>query len=176
MAAPPERVYAALATLGEYPTWWPQVRSVEQVTQETAVVRIRSVLPYTLQLVLTREVEDRAMGLLRVRIRGDLSGWSQWEVLRAGVASRQPDRAPGDSDGHPGERGAASVARFTEQVEVTGALRPVARPAAVLLRANHRAMMHAGARGLDRLLAERPSEQAHRLRGWLRATRSLPRL
>lgn len=101
MAAPPERVYAALATLGEYPTWWPQVYSVEQVTQETAVVRIRSVLPYTLQLVLTREVEDRAMGLLRVRIRGDLSGWSQWEVLRAGVASRQPDRPRATVTGTP---------------------------------------------------------------------------
>lgn len=148
-------MYAVLAAVGEYPTWWPQVRSVERIDADSAVVAVRSVLPYTLRLVLTRDLEDPDLGVLRVRVGGDLSGWSQWDVLR-GAQTRSADGGrAGGSDAHAGGGGAATVARFTEQVEVTGALGRVAGPAAPLLRANHRAMMRAGARGLARLLGQR---------------------
>ncbi len=123
-------MFAVLADLGDYPSWWPQVRSVVRIDDDAAEVVVRSVLPYTLRLVLTREVEDEANGLLRVGIGGDLCGWSQWVVR---------DDGP-------------TVAEFTEEVEVAGALGAVARPGARLMRANHRAMMHGGERGLARHL------------------------
>lgn len=146
-------MYAVLAAVGEYPTWWPQVRSVERIDADSAVVAVRSVLPYTLRLVLTRDVEDPDLGVLRVRVGGDLSGWSQWEVLRTSGTGRED--GAGARHGHADWDGAVTVARFSEQVQVTGALGLLAGPAAPLLRANHRAMMGAGARGLARLLGDR---------------------
>lgn len=128
-------MYAVLAAVGDYPTWWPQVRSVDQVAEDAAAVVVRSVLPYTLRLVLTRETEDPRHGVLRVRVTGDLDGYAQWVVSST-------------------TRRAGAAAEFTEEVEVTGALGRVARPAAALLRANHLAMMRAGERGLERLLGE----------------------
>lgn len=126
-------MYAVLAAVGDYPTWWPQVRSVEQVATDAVRVAVRSVLPYTLRLVLTRETEDPQRGVLRVRVTGDLDGYAQWVVRSAG---------------------GAATAEFTEEVAVTGALGRAARPAATLLRANHLAMMRAGERGLKRALSE----------------------
>lgn len=123
-----------LAAVGEYPTWWPQVRSVDRVAEDSAAVIVRSVLPYTLRLVLTREVEDRRTGVLRVAVEGDLRGHAQWTL-------------------GPAQDGAGTLAEFTEEVDVAGAMARVARPAAPLLRANHGAMMRAGERGLARLLA-----------------------
>lgn len=122
-----------LAAVADYPTWWPQVRSVKRIDDDSATVEVRSVLPYTLHLVLTREVEDPGTGLLRVRIGGDLVGWSQWELAEDSVSGR-------------------TAAEFTEEVQVTGALGVAARPAAPLMRANHLAMMRGGERGLAALL------------------------
>lgn len=121
-----------LAAVGDYPAWWPQVRSVERVHDDVAAAVVRSVLPYTLRLVLTRQVQDEPHGLLRVGLGGDLRGWSQWIVRDAG-------------DG-------TTLAEFTEEVTVGGALAVVARPGAGLMRLNHRAMMHGGERGLRTLL------------------------
>lgn len=124
-------MYAVLAAVDDYAVWWPQVRSVARVDDETTRVVVRSVLPYTLRLLLTREIEDGPAGLLRAGIGGDLRGWSQWVVR-------------GD-DGH-------TVAEFTQEVEVAGALGAVARPGARLLRRNHDAMMRGGRKGLLRHL------------------------
>lgn len=123
-----------LAAVADYPTWWPQVRSVERIDDDSATVQVRSVLPYSLQLVLTREVEDPGTGLLRVRIGGDLAGWSQWELTQDPVSGR-------------------TAAEFTEEVQVTGVLGLAARPASPLMRANHLAMMRGGERGLAALLS-----------------------
>ncbi|MFF5324546.1 SRPBCC family protein [Janibacter hoylei] len=79
-AAPREAVLAALADIEGYPAWWPQVRAVGRLDERSGRARIRSALPLTLHLVLTREIEDHARGRLRVRLDGDLEGWAQWSV------------------------------------------------------------------------------------------------
>jgi uncharacterized protein YndB with AHSA1/START domain len=132
LPAPFERTYAALADVERYDRWWPQVRSLERIDDVSGRVTIRSVLPYTLHLVLTREAEDEGSGLLRVGVAGDLDGWCQWQV-----------RGDGDD----------TVAVFDQEAVVTPAL--LARTASLtapLLRANHAWMMRAGQVGLARHL------------------------
>jgi hypothetical protein len=122
------RLFEVLADVGSYPTWWPQVRAVARVDDETAHVVARSLLPYSLDLVLTRAVEDPDAGILEVRIGGQLDGWSRW-TLR--------------------ETGAHTAVRYEQEVVTPGALMRtashVARPALV---ANHAWMMRGGRRGL----------------------------
>src|SRR5699024_5989209 len=74
------RVVAVLADIEHYPRWWPQVRSVDRIDDESGRGRVRSLLPVTMHLVLTREIEDREGGRLRVALDGDLVGWAQWSV------------------------------------------------------------------------------------------------
>ena len=133
--APGARVFRALADVESYAAWWPQVRRVERLDEESGRTAIRSFLPYTLDLVLRRVVEDERTGTLRVDVHGDLEGWCQWIV--------RPD-------------GAGTVARFEQEARVTPTLlsrsAPVAGP---LLRANHAWMMRRGQAGLaERLAAE----------------------
>lgn len=133
LPAPRERVYAALADVERYAQWWPQVRTVERIDAESGRTTIRSVLPYTLALVLRREVEDEAGGRLRVVVTGDLEGWCQWTL-------------------HEDGRGTRAV--FDQQAVVTPALLArTARVTSPLLRANHAWMMHSGRAGLARHLA-----------------------
>lgn len=138
LPAPPEDVFTALAAVDLYPQWWPQVRAVARLSESAALVVIRSALPYSLELIVHREVEDAATGTLRVGISGDLTGYSAFHV------------AP-----HPGPWGARHTeARFTESVEVSAAvLGRVAGVLGPLLRANHAAMMRAGQVGLKAHLA-----------------------
>jgi hypothetical protein len=85
--APAPRVFDALADVERYAAWWPQVRTVERIDEHSARTAVRSFLPYTLDLVLRREIEDEASRALRVALSGDLEGWSQWQVDPA----REPD-------------------------------------------------------------------------------------
>ena len=88
----------------------------------------------TLELLMTREVEDARRGLLRAGIAGDLEGWSQWHV-------------------RPEEDG-TTVAGFEQEVEVTASLLARSAPlAGPLLRANHTWMMRRGEAGLAAYLA-----------------------
>ncbi len=125
--APPQQVFAALADVDAYPRWWPEIRSVERVDDERGRAEVRSMLPYTLHLELTREVDDERAGLLRVGIAGDLEGWASFLV--------EGDRT--------------TAARYRQEV-VVGAryLRRAAPLADPLLRLNHRWMMRSGERGL----------------------------
>lgn len=133
--ATPDRVFAALHDLGAYPTWWPQIREVTRHTEDSGVARIRSALPYSLAVGVTREVVDAANGRLRVGLSGDLVGWAEF-VVEAGS-------------------GGWSVATFSEQVQVgVGWLSPFDRVLEPVLRANHEVMMRSGERGLRRLLAD----------------------
>ena len=50
--APVERVHGVLADLQSYPEWWPQVRAVARIDDDTARVLCRSALPYLLDLEL----------------------------------------------------------------------------------------------------------------------------
>jgi hypothetical protein len=124
-----DAVYAVLADVDGYPTWWPEVRSVERVDDVSAKAEIRSFLPYTLHLLMTREVEDPAGRLLRTGLEGDLTGWAEFhvEARPAGVCS----------------------VTYRQEVEVTApVLRAVARMLGPVMRANHDAMMRSCERGL----------------------------
>lgn len=125
----PAHVFAALADVERYAVWWPQVRRVQRVDEDSGWAWVRSALPYTLALLLTREVEDHASGRLRVSIEGDLRGWSSWRVS--------------------GTHGGGTLARFEQEVTVTSrAMSRLPALGAPVLRANHAWMMHRGERGL----------------------------
>lgn len=131
--APPDEVYATLADVESYPTWWHQVRGARWLDDNSGELVCRSLLPYDLRFVITREVEDPVGRVLRGRLVGDLTGESQWTI--------------GAEDG-------GSLAVFDENVAVgSGMLRAaglVARPA---LKFNHALMMRSGEAGLRRHLA-----------------------
>ena len=135
-AAPQEVVLASLADIEGYPRWWPQVRSVGRLDERSGRARIRSALPLTLHLVLTREIEDHARGRLRVRLDGDLEGWAQWSV---------------DSD----PQGGGACATFDQDVRVAARWSRAATLSPAVLRANHAWMMRQGRRGLARSLSRR---------------------
>ncbi|WP_068254421.1 SRPBCC family protein [Janibacter corallicola] len=122
-----DTVVAALADIERYPTWWPQVRSVTRIDEHSGRGVVRSLLPLRLDLVLTREVEDRGAGHLRVRLSGDLRGHAEWRVVA-------------------GAKGAE--ARFEQCVRVATRLERMATLVPWLLRANHAWMMRQGRRGL----------------------------
>jgi hypothetical protein len=132
LRAPREQVYAALAEVEEYQRWWPQIRGIQRIDECSGRVQIRSLLPYTLDLVLARVVEDEAGGILRVDIDGDLQGWCAWRL----IATRSVTRA-----------------LFSQQVNVMVPMLQRA-PFAIrpLLRGNHAHMMLSGERGLRRHL------------------------
>jgi hypothetical protein len=122
------RVFAALVDLANYPSWWPDIRTVDQVDDDTAEVTCRAVLPYALNLRLHRAVEDPAAGRMRVDMTGDLEGYVQGQVAE--------------------HRDAGALLAISQRVTVTKPLlrtfAPIARP---LFRANHALMMHRGQRG-----------------------------
>jgi hypothetical protein len=123
-------LFEVLADVGSYPTWWPQVRAVARVDDDTAHVVAQSLLPYSLDLLLTRAVEDRAAGVLEARIAGQLDGWSRW-TLR--------------------ETGEGTALRYEQEVTTPGRLMTAASALArPVLVANHTWMMRGGRRGLLR--------------------------
>jgi hypothetical protein len=123
------RVFDALVDLASYPAWWPDIRSVDRLDDDTAEVTCRSVLPYVLTFRLRRAEQDEDAGRMRVDMTGDLEGYV------AGVVAEH--------------RTAGAVLAITQRVVVTKpllrALSPVAHP---LFRANHALMMRRGQRGL----------------------------
>lgn len=132
--SPVERVYHALVDVASYPSWWPQVRAARQLDDSSGELRCRSMLPYELVFVATREVEDEPNGVLRARVSGDLNGSTQWTIRAADTGT---------------------TAVFDEDVVVgTGTLRLAGRLARPVLRWNHHLMMQAGEQGLRRLLAQ----------------------
>ncbi|MEO6144249.1 MAG: SRPBCC family protein [Dermatophilaceae bacterium] len=132
LRAPREQVYAALAGVEDYERWWPQIREVHRIDADSGRVRIRSLLPYTLDLVLARSIQDEHGGVLRVDIAGDLQGWCAWKLTPEGAGTR---------------------AQFTQEVQVTVPMLQRA-PFAIrpLLRGNHAHMMRSGERGLRKYL------------------------
>jgi len=70
--APPAADHAVLVDLEHYPDWWPQVVAVASLGPDDARVLCRSVLPYTLDLVL--HAVSRSVSRLEVAVSGDLSG------------------------------------------------------------------------------------------------------
>ncbi|HEX2053125.1 MAG TPA: SRPBCC family protein [Actinomycetota bacterium] len=127
-----ERTYEVLRNLPTYAAWWPEVKSVIPISEDQAVVLIMGLLPYSLEFLMDRQVDDPEAGILKARMRGDLEGFSSWRVER--------------SDG-----GCRLV--YDQEVEVAKKLlrklAPVARP---LFIANHALMMRRGESGLRKYL------------------------
>jgi Polyketide cyclase / dehydrase and lipid transport len=133
LAGPVEDVYLALAQLVDYPSWWPEVRSVRQVTAETSELVCRSLLPYDLVFSSRQTRKDPDARVLEAALEGDLAGFSRWTLT---------------------PRGDGTLAVFEEEVTAEKALLRrlggVARPA---FKANHTLMMRHGRQGLRTFLA-----------------------
>ena len=128
LPAPPADVYTVLERAENYPRWWPQVREVTRVDDDTGVIRVRSVLPYDITFTARAARRDPAAGVLEIAMSGDLDGWARWTFDAA----------------RPGTR-----ARYDQEVRVsTPLLRRLAVPGRPFFRANHALMMRAGRRGL----------------------------
>jgi len=116
--------------LEHYPEWWPQVLAVAKLGPDTARVLCRSVLPYTLDLVL--DAVSREAPVLEVAVSGDLDGWVRWTLAATDGGTRTD---------------------FEQEVAVTGALAASSYVARPLLRWNHQRMMRGCEEGLRRRLA-----------------------
>ena len=126
VAAPLTEVHAVLVDLERYPEWWPQVLAVGRVDDETARVLCRSVLPYTLDLVLG--VVHRDLDRLETTISGDLTGSASWRLSPVTGGTRLD---------------------YEQDVDVTGRLlAALARPLGPALRWNHGQMMAGCREGL----------------------------
>ncbi|MDA5281280.1 SRPBCC family protein [Streptomyces sp. Isolate_45] len=140
LQAPPALVFSLLEDPGQYPSWWPQVRRVEPVGEDTGRALIRSVLPYGMHVGLTGLLRDPARGVLEVALRGDIEGWARWTV--------RPRGGPG---------AARTRALYEQEVDVTAPLlRRLSVPARPLFHLNHALMMRAGRRGLAARLTAGP--------------------
>ena len=130
LRAPRPTVAEVLADLAGYPRWWPQVRAVAALTDDSGLVVVRSVLPHDLELLLTRV--HQGDDLLEVALEGALSGFARWR-LAACVA------------------GTEVVYEQTVSVQ-SGPLRLGASLARPLLVWNHEQMMRNGEQGLRALV------------------------
>ncbi|MEV5507143.1 SRPBCC family protein [Streptomyces orinoci] len=136
--APPDTVYRLLEDAERYPSWWPQIRGVTVGADGVSGgVRLRSLLPYGLDLTARESRRDPRARVLEITVHGDLEGWVRWTVLPRGAAG--------------------STARFEQEVEVRKPLmRWLAVPGRPVFIANHAWMMRRGRRGLRALLERRP--------------------
>jgi hypothetical protein len=109
------------------------VKSVIPVNEDRAVVLIMGLLPYALEFLMDKQVDDPETGILKAGLSGDLEGFSSWAVKPEGEGCRLI---------------------YDQEVEVTKkllqTLAPVARP---LFKLNHSLMMYRGQRGLRAHLA-----------------------
>lgn len=135
LGATTPRVFAALVDLLGWPRWWPDVRSVRQLDDDTAELVCRAALPYALTFRLRRTEQDPATGRLRVDMTGDLDGYCEGVVSHHGGGSRL-----------------AIDQRVVVTKPLLRACAPIARP---LFRANHAVMMWRGQRGLRNHLTPR---------------------
>lgn len=135
VAAATPRVFDALVDVRNWPRWWPDVRSVHQVDDDTAELTCRAILPYALTFRLHRAEQNADTGLLRVNMTGDLDGYCEGVVT---------------------EGTSGSQLAIDQRVVVTKRLlrtfAPIARP---LFQANHALMMWRGQRGLRGYLTPR---------------------
>lgn len=125
-----DAVATALTDLEHYPQWWPQVRAVAKLGPDTAWVRCRSSLPYTLDLVL--DAVTRLPPVVEVRLSGDLEGYARF-ALAATTGGTRLD--------------------FQQEVVVSGVLGALSGIAHPVMTWNHDRMMAGCRRGLAARLA-----------------------
>lgn len=125
VAARPEAVHDMLVDLEHYPDWWPQVVAVAALGPDDARVLCRSVLPYTLDLVL--HAVDRSPGVLSVGVSGHLEGSVRFDLVPVGDGTRLD---------------------FAQEVRVPGWLGAASYVGRPVLRWNHDRMMRGCVQGL----------------------------
>lgn len=125
VAAPVDRVAEILVDLEHYPAWWSQVVAVAKIGPDTAWVRCRSALPYTLDLVL--DAVTRTAPVVEVAISGDLEGFARFTLTPVSGGSRLD---------------------FEQEVTVTGLLGMLSGIARPVLTWNHDRMMAGCQEGL----------------------------
>ena len=125
--APLAEVAATVVDLERYPEWWPQVRAVAKLGPDTAWVRCRSALPYTLDLVL--DAVTRTPPVLEVAISGDLTGFARFALEPTADGTRL---------------------EFRQEVEARGPLAVASYVARPVLTWNHARMMAGCRDGLAR--------------------------
>jgi hypothetical protein len=128
--AAPDAVHAVLVDLEHYPSWWPQVVAVASLGPDDARVLCRSVLPYTLDLVL--HAVSRSPELLEVGVSGDLDGSVRFGLAHVDGGTRLD---------------------FTQEVHAGGLLGLASYVARPVLRWNHGRMMAGCISGLRARLA-----------------------
>ncbi|GAB3586939.1 SRPBCC family protein [Calidifontibacter terrae] len=133
--APCAAVFAVLHDVEAWPSWWPQIRSVDPYDDISGRVEIRSLLPVTLRLNLIAQVDDESTGTLQASLDGDLAGWTRFVV-------------------RPGGAGTALTYEQYATVEGPSYARRLAGPLRPLLVANHRLMMRSGVQRLERRARE----------------------
>ncbi|AKT50625.1 SRPBCC family protein [Arsenicicoccus sp. oral taxon 190] len=134
---PLEQAYAVLDDVDSYAAWWPQIRSCQPLDGDRRRLGIRSLLPVTLDVVLTGQVGDLDQGVLRVGLSEDLEGYAQWQLSWQGDTT--------------------TAARWTQDVHLTHEkLQRLPITSHRLLRLNHAHMMRSGEAGLRRWLERRP--------------------
>lgn len=135
VAASPDLVREAVLDVEHYPRWWRQIRAVGKLGPDTALVVVRSVLPYDLEVVL--DAVNRGPQRLEVRLSGAMEGHAAWTL------------APG--------AGGTRLA-YEQVVDVNGALAAASYAVKPLLAWNHSVMM----RGFDRGIGGEVSDRAGR--------------
>ncbi|MBO0839794.1 MAG: polyketide cyclase [Sciscionella sp.] len=133
LAASADRVFDALVDLEAYPLWWPHIREVSKVDDDTAELVCRSVLPFELVVRMTRAEQDQRAGRVRVNLSGDLEGWLGGVITRDARGTRLE-----------------IVQHVVAHKKLLRRLAFVARPVWL---ANHELMMRGGRRGLHRYLS-----------------------
>jgi carbon monoxide dehydrogenase subunit G len=128
--APRAQVHAVLADVEGYVAWWPQVVAVADLGGGRGLVLCRSVLPYTLELVLTERRNEP--GVLEVQVEGHLEGTVAFALAEDGRGTR---------------------VSFRQDVVVRGWLAPASRLARPALVWNHQRMMRGCREGLARRVA-----------------------
>ncbi len=133
LTATAEDVYLALSQLVDYPTWWPEVKTVRQVSGDCCELVCRSLLPYDLAFSSRTTRQDPDARVLEAALDGDLAGFSRWTITPTGTGS---------------------LAVFDEEVTAEKALlRRLGRVARPAFQANHALMMRHGRQGLSTFLA-----------------------
>ena len=130
VCASPADVHDVLVDLERYPDWWPEVVAVASLGPDDARVLCRSVLPYTLDLLL--HAVNRSPGVLEVGVSGDLCGSVRFDLVPVAGGTRLD---------------------FAQEVRVPGWLGAASYVAGPLLRWNHDRMMRGCVAGLRSRLA-----------------------
>lgn len=146
LEAPIETIWNELEDCNKWPTWWPLIKTMEQLQPPDAQglgakfrVVYRSRLPYELGLT-HRVVRKSAPQLLELASTGDLVGLGLWVLVS-------------EADG--------TVVRYVRTANTSkpwmNALAPIARPA---FEWNHDQVMRSGGEGLGQKLGVRFIDQS----------------